>query len=390
MEKWKKRRVRQLTARMAAILFLTAVFGLAILNRLTPDREFSSQENRILEQRPDLRLSSLADGTYMEKYETYQSDQFAGRDTWIEVSTGMEYLLGRRDSGGVYKGEDHYLLEKIESDEGDNVQDNIEAVRSFAEKNQERKIYFLIAPNAAEILQDKLPAFAAIEDQKGQLERLRASLPEQIRWIDACGALEAHRDEEIYYRTDHHWTTLGAWYAFQEAKKVMDLNEAYTEKLTPRAVSDSFNGTLSARSGYERGFREPIYIYFPDGTEGTQAVVYDVEKGEKTASLYAPEKLKEKDQYAVFLGGNRPLLDIRTTSESPERLLIFKDSYANCLIPFLVPYFRQILVVDPRYYYGDVEALIRENQIGSILFLYNGNTFFTDNSLSGVLAEEAG
>ena len=241
----------------------------------------------------------------MKKYETYQSDQFAGRDAWIEVSTGMEYLLGRRDSGGVFKGEDHYLLEKIESDEGDNVQDNIEAVRSFAEKNQEREIYFLVAPNAAEILQDKLPAFAVTEDQKGQLERLRASLPEQIRWIDACGALEAHRDEEIYYRTDHHWTSLGAWYAFQEAKKVMALNEAYTEKLTPRAVSDSFNGTLSARSGYERGFREPIYIYFPDGTEGTQAVVYDVEKGEKTASLYAPEKLKEKDQYAVFLGGNR-------------------------------------------------------------------------------------
>ena len=101
---------------MAAILFLTAVFGFSILNRLTPDREFSSQENRILEQRPALRLSSLADGTYMKKYETYQSDQFAGRDAWIEVSTGMEYLLGRRDSGGVFKGEDHYLLEKIESD----------------------------------------------------------------------------------------------------------------------------------------------------------------------------------------------------------------------------------------------------------------------------------
>ena len=112
---------------------MAAVFGFSILNRLTPDREFSSQENRILEQRPALRLSSLADGTYMKKYETYQSDQFAGRDAWIEVSTGMEYLLGRRDSGGVFKGEDHYLLEKIESDEGDNVQDNIEAVRSFAE-----------------------------------------------------------------------------------------------------------------------------------------------------------------------------------------------------------------------------------------------------------------
>ena len=256
---------------------------LAILNRLTPDREFSSQENRILEQRPDLRLSSLADGTYMEKYEdiSVRSVCRAGHMDRSQHRHGI--FIGQKRFRRGIQGRRSLSAEKIESDEGDNVQDNIEAVRSFAEKNQERKIYFLIAPNAAEILQDKLPAFAAIEDQKGQLERLRASLPEQIRWIDACGALEAHRDEEIYYRTDHHWTTLGAWYAFQEAKKVMDLNEAYTEKLTPRAVSDSFNGTLSARSGYERGFREPIYIYFPDGTEGTQAVVYDVEKRRKNS-----------------------------------------------------------------------------------------------------------
>lgn len=385
MDKKRKRRIRQLTVRLTAGLFLAAIFGLAFLNCILPDRKFSEQENRILEQKPRLSLSSAMDGSYMEKYEAYQSDQFAGRDAWIEISTDLELLLGRRESNQVFKGKDHYLLEDLESDQGTNVQENIRAIHSFSEKNRNLQQYFLIAPNAAEIWKNKLPAFAVTENQQEQLNKLRESLPEDVIWIDAYGALEQHKEEEIYYHTDHHWTSLGAWYAFEEAKKDMELNETYTEPLISCAVTDSFNGTLSARSGYERGYRELIHIYFPDGESSTQVVVHDVEKGEKRASLYVPEKLKEKDQYGVFLGGNSPLLDIQTTSESPEKLLIFKDSYANCLIPFLVPYYRQILVVDPRYYYGDIQTLLEENQVGSILFLYNANTFFTDNSLSGVL-----
>ena len=385
MDRERKRRIRQLTLRLTAGLFLSVIFGLSLLNRVLPDREVSRQENRILEQKPRFSLGSAADGTYMEKYEAYQSDQFAGRDTWVEISTNLELLMGRRESNGVFKGKEHYLLEKPESDQGANVQETIQAVCAFAQRNPGLEQYFLVAPNAAEIWKDKLPAFAVTEDQKEQLERLREALPETVVWIDAYGALEAHREEELYYHTDHHWTSLGAWYAFEEAKKTMELDETCTEVLTPLAVSDSFNGTLSAKSGYERSLHEPIYVYFSDENSGTRAVVHNVEKGEKRASLYAPEKLKEKDQYSVFLGGNSPLLDIRTTSQSPEKLLIFKDSYANCLIPFLVPYYRQILVVDPRYYYGDVQTLIEENQVSSILFLYNANTFFTDNSLSGVL-----
>ena len=113
--------------------------------------------------------------------------------------------------------------------------------------------------------------------------------------------------------------------------------------------------------------------------------MHDVENGQKTASLYAPEKLEEKDKYAVFLGGNSPLLDIRTTSDSTETLLIFKDSYANCFIPFLIPYYRQILVVDPRYYYGNVQELIEENRLPIFYFYIMRILSFTDNSLSGVL-----
>ena len=120
----------------------------------------------------------------MEKYESYQADQFAGRDTWMEISSGMELLLGQRESNGVFKGKDHCLLEDLESDSGENVQENVNAINAFAERNQDRKLYAMFVPDAAEIWKDKLPAFAVTEDQSAQLDRLRAELPDTMQWID--------------------------------------------------------------------------------------------------------------------------------------------------------------------------------------------------------------
>ena len=138
-------------------------------------------------------------------------------------------------------------------------------------------------------------------------------------------------------------------------------------------------------SGYETGYKEPVYIYLPEG-DAPQVVVNYVEEQKKTASLYDSSMLEGRDKYGVFLGGNHPLIDIKTTADSTRRLLIFKDSYANCFIPFLTPYFREILVVDPRYYTGNLEELMEQNRLTDVLFLYNGNTFFQDRMLSGVLA----
>ena len=142
-------------------------------------------------------------------------------------------------------------------------------------------------------------------------------------------------------------------------------------------------------SGYETGYEEPIYIYAPDNLKNaTEAVVNNVNEKKKTATLYDTSKLKGKDKYALFLGGNYPILDIKTTADSTDRLLIIKDSYANSLIPFLIPYYREIVVVDPRYYYDDIEKVMKKDNITSVLFLYNGNTFVKDNSISGVLQND--
>lgn len=370
----------------AAVVFLAMMGLICLVNLVSGEREFSEKENRMLEQKPELSLSGIESGRYMDQYESYQSDQFAGRDLWVSLKTRVDLLVGRRKSNGVFKGKDNYLLEEIPRMNEEQVEKNLEAIRAFQEEYKDIPTYMMLVPNAANVMEDKLPAYAVTEDQDAQFEAVRKSLGDGITWVDVSKSLKKHKDEEIYYRTDHHWTTLGAWYAYQELVSAMGLDESKSPKLETYAVSNEFNGTLSATSGYETGYEEPIYIYAAKKEKDEIGVVVNyVDEKRKTATLYDRSKLKEKDKYAMFLGGNYSMVDIRTTADTTDRLLLFKDSYANCLIPFLTPYYREIIVIDPRYYYGDIAKVMDENKITSILFLYNGNTFAEDNSISGVL-----
>ena len=383
--RWKKQHRKIKMAQM----FLALLVLICGLNLAVPDRESSEKENRVLEQRPELTLSGIKSGRFMEQYETYQSDQMAGRDLWVQLKTHTDLLLGRRESSGVYKGKDGYLLEKIGTPSPEQMEQNLKAMRGFQETYPDIPMYMMLAPNAANVLSDKLPAFAVTRDQDQDFEKIRKSLGDSFVWVDVKSALEEHKKEEIYYRTDHHWTTLGAKYGYQALAEAMGLDRTKEPELVPYAVSNSFNGTLSSTSGYETGLRETICVYLPeDEKAGPEVVVTDPQEQKKTASLYDASRLEGKDQYAMFLGGNTGMLDIRTTADSTKRLLLLKDSYANCLIPFLTPHFREILVVDPRYYYGDIHQLMQDNKITEVLFLYNGNTFVEDNSISGVLEND--
>ena len=167
----------------------------------------------------------------------------------------------------------------------------------------------------------------------------------------------------------------------------MGITDDMSGKYVSYAVTDSFNGSLASKSGMNLKEKEQIDIYVPT-EEDTDLIVDYVDEGKRVTSLYNSSALKEKDKYTVFLGGNYSLLDIRTVSTSKEKLLIVKDSFANSFIPFLTPYYREIVVVDPRYYSGTINDLMDSYRISEVLFLYSGNTFFKDNNISGVFAVE--
>ena len=321
--------------------------------------------------------------------ESYVSDQFAGRDFWVALKSRIDLIAGKRKANGVFKGKDHYLLEDIARPDEEQLKANLDAMKKFQETYKDIPMYMMLVPNAANIESDKLPYCAVTEDQDKQFQKIKASLGTAFQWVNVEDTLKKHRAEEIYYHTDHHWTALGAYYGYQALAAAMKLDTSKAPAMKSYAVTNSFNGTLSATSGYETDYNEPIYIYAPDDLKtAPQVVVNNVNEKKKTATLYDTSKLKEKDKYALFLGGNYPVLDIRTTADTTDRLLLVKDSYANSVIPFLTAYYREIIVVDPRYYYDDIREVMKKNKITSVLFLYNGNTFVQDNSISGVLQND--
>lgn len=388
-----KRRRRILRERSAKIyfkitliflLFMAVACGFLIFQ---PDREYSESENRMLAQKPEFSLTSLASGKFMTDMEDYVTDQFFFRDQWISLKVLEDMTLGKRESNGVYIGKKGYLMQIPENNpDMDAVQNTLESIRDFAQRNKDINTVMSLVPNAAYISTQLIPANAPVRDQSQDISLAEDTVGSFLTFVDLTDTMSSHKDEAIYYKTDHHWTSLGARYAFDTLYSALGIQDP-AQDYTVYPVTHTFSGTLASKSGYNRS-QDTIDIYVPQDVN-TECVVNYVEEGEKTASMYESSALDQKDQYEVFFGGNHSRIDISTPLEENKNLLIFKDSYANCLIPFLQPYFRSIIVIDPRYYYDDVDSLITDNNITDILFLYNVDTFMTDTSLADVLEPSA-
>lgn len=383
----KKDRQRKVQEQLVGIIFILILFLFLIINIIVPNKEKSVQENRMLATKPKFRLSSLISGDYDEKFEAYMDDQFVGRDMWRKLKVTVDRICGSRLENGVYIGRNGQLLEQIEVADENHLAANIKAIKSFSESQKKIPVRMMLVPDAANVLNHSLPALAKPEDQTQMFSMVRKDLGDSVEWIDVSTELNKHKTEKIYYKTDHHWTTLGAFYAFQAAAPSLGIEGDLSGKYVSHAVSNSFNGMLASKSGVNLGEKEQIDIYVPT-EEDTDLIIDYVDEGKRSTSLYDSSKLKEKDQYTVFLGGNSSLLDIRTVSTSTKRLLLVKDSFANSFIPFLTPYYREIVVVDPRYYSGTINDLMDSYRITEVLFLYSGNTFFKDNNISGVFTVE--
>lgn len=381
----KKKKKSLLFFRDMAIVFVLIIFILTILNLIKKDQSFSESENRMLAEKPKFSIERLIQGKYTDRFETYINDQFIFRDLFVKIKTTTDYLLGKRENNHVFLGRKGYLIEDFTEPNQENTKANAEAISSFAKEYGGIKQYMLLSPTAISVLEDYLPLFAKGNDQRKAITEFQTLLEETpIIMIDVEEDLIANKEKGVFYKTDHHWTTFGAYMAFEKAAKIMDLpaeNIFYESNI----VTYDFQGTLSAKSGFRTGEKEKMEVYLPK-SGGVSYVVNYVEEQEKTTTLYDITKLEVRDKYAMFLSGNHSQIKIRTTAESGERLLIFKDSYANSFVQFLLPYYREIVIVDPRYYYEDIRELIQEEKISQILYLYNANTFFEDNTLRTVIA----
>ena len=384
IERQRNQRMRRQADNILAILFLICVGFFIVANVLTEDKTVSEEENRTLAGWPVFSMNSVLSGIYMERYENYVSDQFFERNRWRSLYISLREIGGSREENGVILGEGGQLMETIAIPEEDTLNRNIKGINEFALNHADIQTCMLLVPDSAAILSDLLPPYVTVEDQFELLGSVQDKMAESIIWIDAASVLQSHADEKIYYKTDHHWTSLGAYYVFLNAAEQMELNGDFTDTYNIYPITADFNGVLSSTSGFCLDEREEIEVYIPKEDSVSVTVNY-VEDQQKRTSLYDTSKLDTKDKYAVFLGGNFSLVDIKTSSLHEKKLLLVKDSFANSFIPFLVPFYQEIIVVDPRYYAGTMEEIVETYAVTDVLFLYSGNTFFKDNNISGVL-----
>ena len=359
------------------LIFMCAIF---LINIVWPDKKQSDQENRSLQTFPSLSLTDLSSGTFNQNLDAWFSDQFVGRQMFIHMKYWTQKLTGNKKIESVFLGKNG-LIEDINEPNTKQLERNKKAINDFY---QERNLQttFLLAPTAANIWQDQLPRGAYTLDQNEQIDDFYKSISSGIEKVDIRPILEEHKNEYLYYHTDHHWTTLGAYYAFSQLNEVMEYGDVNLDSYTIYPVTTSFKGTLSKQTG-STNIKDQIDIYVPKSK--VEYIMTDQSTGEKSPTLYVSDALNTSDAYTVFMGGNHGLLKIETTADSDKHLLLIKDSYANALIPFLIPYYRTITVVDPRYYFDDVQLRIDMDMINEVMYVYNANTFMIDTSLADML-----
>lgn len=372
--------------KISGLFFALFILIIGTVSFVTEDTHFSENENRVLAQIPRLDFDNILSGRFSKKFEKYSTDQMPWRTLWVEMKSRSDLMLGKREINEVFRGSEGFLFEKPLTPDLLSIDEKTLAINAFASRYKTIKTYFVLVPNASDILIQHLPENAPFINQKDYIDSFYSALNNSVSKINAHEALSETSDSTMFYRTDHHWTTDGAYSVFKKLAQAMNLDTS-DEDYKKLCVSHDFYGTLASKTGYYKGYGDTITVYVPN-SQDNQYVVNYVEEKSKSPSLYDTSKLDTKNKYEIFMRGNHPLVKIRTTAKNERSLLIIKDSYANCFIPFLTAHFSRITVVDPRYYYEDIYELIETEQVSHMLYLYNANTFFGDKFLESVLNNE--
>lgn len=381
---------KKLQSLILCFLFCFLIFGITGWSFVIPVKSFSENENRFLAQMPVFSKETLLDGTYTKEYETFITDQFPLRDAWITLKTMSERAMLKQESNGVYFGRDGYLIETHARSEvnEEQLKTNTERLLTFLERTVEQlgkeHISVILVPTANTILTNKLPPFASGFDQIGYIQKLQSKLKKNHMdeiLVDVTSALYNHNEEEIFYRTDHHWTALGAYYAYEEWIQSRKLEPIKLNSYNPIEVTSKFYGTIYSKVN-TKVKPDSIVIYEPKEEKKYQ-VNYNM--GEWVAdTLYDEKQLEGKDKYAIFLGGNNAVVSIKSENKNGKKLLIIKDSYAHCFTPFVVDHYEETQMIDLRYFNMLVSDYIDKEGFDDVLFLYNIPNFIKDRNMSNL------
>ena len=358
------------------VMFFSFIFLLTAIDIITPDKSFSDLENKYLQTKPKFTLNSFFYNEYVPKYEKYINEQFVFRNKWIDLKSRAEYYIGKTENNGIVYGKDNYMFDKVQTIDEKQLKKNIESIKKFIEKYNDENIKFALIPNSFEVLSEKLPYGLKLYSQSDLINDVYEAYSnyDNVEALDIIDLLNSHDEEYIYYKTDHHWTTLGAYYAYVEYMKSVDKPYVDINDLEPNEV-DGFLGTYFSKAKKFNSEFDRITYYDVDIEKMTFG-------GNEYTDVYNYEKFDTRDKYAAFLYGNNDLTIITNkdaaNKENKSRVLVIKDSFGNSFVPFLTYSYDEVYVLDLRSNSQKVSEIMAMHDFDDILIMYSVNNFIDD------------
>ena len=368
-----------MTKKIISIILSILVLAMVTCFIFMPKKDFSEEENRKLAKFPEFSTKRLFNGDFIEDLETYFSDQFPLRNLFITIKTKADLAMGKTYINNVYIAKDGYLIEDYKKPIKTDL--FIKAFNNFSHNNPDIKASLMLVPTSIEANSDKLPSYAKPLSQLETMDYIYQNV--EMATIDVFDALNTQNlKQDMYYHLDHHWATDGAYYAYLELAKAFGLEAKTLDYFDRVVVSYDFRGTIYSKVMDKDLKPDEIVRYLPKGGSDLSVDYTFANETITRDGLYADEYLETKNQYSSFMYDNNALVKITNHQlDNDKKLVVVKDSYANCFIPFLVEHYEEIHVIDPRYYTFPISEYLKQNDLQEILFLYNLNTLDTNGSI---------
>ena len=372
----------KLTSRITALLTLAFIAVFSAITFFGGKRDISPEENRVLAKAPELNAKELYDGRTGEKLGRYVTDHFAGRNRWLVGSSLIQTELSESIVNGVYVSDDRLIST---DDKGiTDASAMAEIFDSFAE-NYDGMVYFAAIPTSAGVYGDVLPGHIVRQTESQQINALYYAMDSDIRKIDAYNILKMLKDNYIYYRNDTKWTSYGAYCVYKTVIQKLGFQPNSYDKYSIEHVTDNFRGNLYNRTLSRRPKADIMDIYeYHNGAEVTSCIVVRRDGINAEGQIFDREKLETGDMYSMYLGDAVPIMRITTSANTDKKLLVIKDDFGDCFVPFLLQHYSEITVVDPSVMSGKLSDYVNADDYGQTLFLFGTDSLSDREMMSKI------
>lgn len=356
--------------KLLVYMFFSSIVILSIMDIVNKDKIFSEMENRYLKRKPRISKESVLKGNYTKDYEEYLNDHFIFHDKFINIKSFAESLFLKKENNGIVYGKNDYMFDKQIIINNEILENNIEAIKKFS-NNYDAE--FMGVPYSSSVLKEYLPYKTEFIDEISIIDKINKYIG-MDRSINIYETLLDNKEKYIYYKTDHHWTSYGAYLAYQEfcvknKLKAIDINLLKENKV------ENFLGTYYSKSKKLNAKTDMLSYYQMDNLR------MEIDK-QKFNSIYNSDILKTRDKYSVFLNGNNPITKIINSDKNASgSILIIKDSFANSITPFIANNYKETTIIDLRQFNYKMSEYMDGKNFDNILLVYSFNSLNTDTSI---------